>query len=302
MTVPGEFCWPPMGSFAWPPSLGMCADPITGQALGRQPNRDAPLPGKAGSGADCRHPGHPHRHRTRRGEGPHRGRGTGQGRDLPYARRRVRPDLLAVASRCPRPGRWPTGTPRHRSTPAIAAPSRSCSPTPSARCSTRVRAPTAWSKKTSKESWRRPSPTGIRGPGTPSSTTTWWWPTAPARSPTASGGRSIRRGLFKSVVALSELHQGVLSDLLTEGVGVGLGRPDPPPLRAAALRGGRGAPRPSWPNSLSARWPSRSARTLWWSSSPRLEVANRRTPRCSIYAAGPRSRPGRPKNIAAWPR
>ncbi len=33
--------------------------------------------------------------------------------------------------------------------------------------------------------------TGIRGPGIPSSTTTWWWPTAPARSPTAHGERSI---------------------------------------------------------------------------------------------------------------
>ena len=49
------------------------------------------------------------------------------------------------------------------------------------------------------------------------------------------------RGLFKSVVALSELHQGVLSDLLTEGVGVGLGRSGSPPLRAAPFRSDRGA-------------------------------------------------------------
>ena len=49
------------------------------------------------------------------------------------------------------------------------------------------------------------------------------------------------RGLFKSVVALSELHQGVLSDLLTEGVGVGLGRSGAPPLRAAPLRSDRRA-------------------------------------------------------------
>ena len=26
MTVPGEFCWPPMGSFAWPPSPPGLAD------------------------------------------------------------------------------------------------------------------------------------------------------------------------------------------------------------------------------------------------------------------------------------
>ena len=49
----------------------------------------------------------------------------------------------------------------------------------------------------------------------------WWWPTGRSRSPTASGARSIPRGLYKSVVALSEMHQGVLSDLLTEKLGWG---------------------------------------------------------------------------------
>ena len=61
--------------------LGMCADPITGQALGRQPNRTHLSLAQAGSPAGCRHSGHPHRHRTGRGEGPHRGRGTGEGRN-----------------------------------------------------------------------------------------------------------------------------------------------------------------------------------------------------------------------------
>ena len=41
--------------------LGMCADPITGQCARPPAQPYAPLPGKAGSGADCRHPGHPHR-------------------------------------------------------------------------------------------------------------------------------------------------------------------------------------------------------------------------------------------------
>ena len=47
------------------------------------------------------------------------------------------------------------------------------------------------------------------------------------------------RGLFKSLVALSELHQGVLSDLLTDLIGVGLGRAIPAPFRAAPLRSDR---------------------------------------------------------------
>ncbi len=51
--------------------------------------------------------------------------------------------------------------------------------------------------------------------------TTWWCPTGPVRSPTARGGPSTARALFKNVVALSELHQGVLSDLLTQSLGWG---------------------------------------------------------------------------------
>ncbi len=43
------------------------------------------------------------------------------------------------------------------------------------------------------------------------------------------------RGLFKSVVMLSELHQGVLSDLLTEALGWGWEGSGTPPLRPTAL-------------------------------------------------------------------
>ena len=75
---------------------------------------------------------------------------------------------------------------------------------------------------------------------TPSCTTMWWWPTGPDRSRTGCGGHWIAGACSRRVVTLSELHQGVLSDLLTEGAGVGVGRPDPPPLRPAPLRGDRG--------------------------------------------------------------
>ena len=98
------------------------------------------------------------------------------------------PSLPANRSRWHGP--WPTPTPRRRSMPAIATPSRSSSPTPSARSSTRVRGETAWSKRTLRAWWLLPSPTGIRGPATPSSMTMWWWPTGPGRSPMGPGAPS----------------------------------------------------------------------------------------------------------------
>ena len=61
--------------------LGMCADPITGQPLGRQPNRTHLSLAKRVAQRVAAIPAHPHRRRTGRGDGPHRGRGTGQGRD-----------------------------------------------------------------------------------------------------------------------------------------------------------------------------------------------------------------------------
>ena len=101
-----------------------------------------------------------------------------------------------------------------------------------------ARARTAWSKRTSRGWWPRRSPIGIRGPATPSSMTMWWWPTVPAQSRTASGARSTRGGLFKSVVMLGELHQGVLADLLNPGVGVGLGRKISAAFGQGSLGGG----------------------------------------------------------------
>ena len=59
-----------------------------------------------------------------------------------------------------------------------------------------------------------------------------------ARSTSDEGSRTLdSRGLFKYVVVLSELHQDVLSDLLTERLG--WGRAALPPLRPAPLQGER---------------------------------------------------------------
>ena len=92
--------------------LGMCADPITGQPLGRQPNRAHLSLSKRVAERVAAIAGDPHRCRAGRADGPDRGRGTGQGRHLPHAGGRVRPDLLARPSRSRSPGRWPTRRPR----------------------------------------------------------------------------------------------------------------------------------------------------------------------------------------------
>ena len=68
------------------------------------------------------------------------------------------------------------------------------------------------------------------------------------------------RGLFKAVVALSELHHGVLSDYLTERSG-SAGMPGRGSTRS--VPGGRSAvsPRPSWRSSRPVPPRSRSAPT-----------------------------------------
>ncbi len=75
--------------------LGMCADPVTGEALGRPPNRShlslairiatrvEAIPATVTG-------------RTGRADGPDRSRGTGQGRPGPHAGGRLRPHLLPV--------------------------------------------------------------------------------------------------------------------------------------------------------------------------------------------------------------
>ena len=110
------------------------------------------------------------------------------------------------------------------------------------------------------------------------------------------------RGLFKSVVALSELHQGVLSDLLTKELGWGWdgrARRHSEQLRFEVT---------GVPEALMAEFSQRSAaieerKTVSdWSSSSPLMAANRPASRCSTCGAGPRSRPGRPRSTTAWPR
>ena len=170
--------------------LGMCADPISGRPWGiRRSARSSHRPrsgGRTGAiGSPSTSPGGSSRRpvtKPRFGTRP----------ALPDAGGRLRPHLLSQQVGLDGMGLGRPPTPRRRSMPVIAGPSRSCSPTPSARSSTRARGETAWSKRTSRVWWLLPSPTGIRGPATPSSMTMWWWPTGPGRSPTGCGARSTR--------------------------------------------------------------------------------------------------------------
>jgi len=170
--------------------LGMCADPVTGQPLGRQPNRAHLSLSKRwpnGSLASQRPTPRPNGPRREPASKPK----NEQGRRLPHAGGRVRPDLLALQVGLHGLGPGRSGhqgadlrlpSPGHR---------RWSSPTPSARCSTHARAPTR-------------GPRDIEGvvaaafthwdsrAGTPSSTTMWWWLTGRSRSPTEHGARSIR--------------------------------------------------------------------------------------------------------------
>ena len=75
--------------------LGMCADPVTGEPLGRQPNRAHLSLARRVAGRVAAIPATAHR-AERRGDGPDRGRGTGQGGKLAGAGGRVRPDVLPV--------------------------------------------------------------------------------------------------------------------------------------------------------------------------------------------------------------
>ena len=201
--------------------LGMCADPVTGKPLGRQPNRShlslAKRVAERVAAIPATDTDAERAEETARIEAEERAKGG----TFRTPGGRVRPHLLAHPSRCPWPGRWPIGTPRRRSTPAIAGPSRSCS--------------------TYAEREVFHSRSGTNGvvqedvEGVVAAAFTHWDSRAGdpqlhdhvvvanrARSVSDGTWRTLdSRGLFKSVVALSELHQGVLSDLLTEALGWG---------------------------------------------------------------------------------
>ena len=109
------------------------------------------------------------------------------------------------------------------------------------------------------------------------------------------------RGLFKSVVALSELHQGVLSDLLTKELGWGWdgrARRHSEQLRFEVT---------GVPEALMAEFSQRSAAIeerktmLGRRVRPRSMAASRPAWKYSICAAARRWRPGPPRNTAAWP-
>jgi hypothetical protein len=74
----------------------------------------------------------------------------------------------------------------------------------------------------------------------------------PARSPTGAGGRSTAGRSSSPRSALSSMHQGVLSDLLTKRLGVGWEAPRPSSLRACPFRDRR-CPRAPHGRVLTAR-------------------------------------------------
>ena len=220
--------------------LGMCADPITGKALGRQPNRAHLSLAKRVAQRVAAIPAHPHRRRTGRGDGPHRGRGTGQGRHLPYARGRVRPDLLAVevglvGLGAGRPGDQGTDlrlpSPRHRGRAHL----RRARGVPLALGHQR-RGP----RRRRRRRGRRLHPLGFEGRGSP--------------APRPCGGgqprplglrRHVAHARFAGPVQVRRRSlraaPGRAQRPVDRGVGVGLGRSGSPPLRAAPLRSDRGA-------------------------------------------------------------
>ena len=201
--------------------LGMCADPITGKALGRQPNRAHLSLAKRVAERVPAHAGHPRRHRTGRGEGPHRGRGTSQGRD---------------ASVRPVAGFDLTFSPSKSVSTAWALADRD---TKAQIYACHRRAIEVVLTYAEREVFH--SRSGTNGvvqediEGVVAAAFTHWDSRAGdpqlhdhvvvanrARSVSDGMWRTLdSRGLFKSVVALSELHQGVLSDLLTKELGWG---------------------------------------------------------------------------------
>ena len=188
--------------------LGMCADPVTGQRLGRQPNR---APSLAGQAVAERMQAIRHRHAAERARqmDPDRSRRAGSGRTVPGAGGRLRPDLLPVQV-----GLCGLGPGRPGTKAAIYACHR--------------RAIEVVLTYAEREVFHSRSGTGgvvqedIEG--VVAAAFTHWDSRAGdpqlhdhvvvanrARSVSDGVWRTLdSRGLFKNVVALSELHQGVL--------------------------------------------------------------------------------------------
>ena len=86
-----------------------------------------------------------------------------------------------------------------------------------------------------------------------------------SRSRTASGGHSTPAGLYKQIVTLSELHEGVLTDILTEALGVGWDEAEDPKRDAQARD--RRCPRCSDARVLAASSDYGSSERTSWSRS-----------------------------------
>ena len=175
--------------------LGMCADPISGDPWGVRPTARS-SPRRAGGGTSSGHGPSRQRPPNESSRGPGRGRGTSSrdeyrtpvaGFDLTFSPTKsvsvawalADEDTKAVIYDC------------HRR--AI----ESSSPTPSARSSTRVRARTAWSKRTSRAWWPPRSPTSTRRAGDPQLHDHVVVANR-ARSVSDGGGEHSTRGLFKA--------------------------------------------------------------------------------------------------------
>ena len=281
--------------------LGMCADPITGKALGRQPNRAQRSLAERMAERVAAMPSDAQRRRTSAPGGPHRGRGAVPpwcasahpvaGFDLTFSP----PKSVSVA--------WALADPDTKEQIY--------------RCHRRaIDVVLAYAER---EVFH--SRSGTHGvvqediDGVVATAFTHFDSRAGdpqlhdhvvvanrARSTSDGVWRTLdSRGLFKSLVALSELHQGVLSDLLTESLGWGWdGRArrhsDRPRFEVAGV-----------PEALLAEFSQRvvghrgaQGRPHRPASSPPGGVS--RPPwRSSICGVGPPSRPGRPRSTTAWP-
>ena len=219
--------------------LGMCADPVTGKALGRPPNRShLSLATRVAERVAAIGPSR-QRGGASRAESPERGRGTSSRRESPRPRGRVRPHVLAQSKSVSTA--WALAD---RETKALIYD-----------CHRRaIDVVLTYAEREVFHS--RSGKGGVVQEdveGVVATAFTHWDSRAGdpqlhdhvvvanrARSVSDGVWRTLdSRGLFKNVVVLSELHQGVLADLLTEAFGMGLGRPGPPPLRPTPLRGDR---------------------------------------------------------------
>lgn len=166
--------------------LGMCADPLTGSPLGRQPNRShLPLAKRIAQRVEAIPTTGTETERAElmtRIEAEERAKSVTQrapvaGFDLTFSPSKSVSMVWALADAETKAAIYAC---HHRAIDVVLAYA-------GARCSARARAPTASSKRTSVAWWPRRSPIGTLEPAPPSSTTTWWWRIVPGRPRMGAG-------------------------------------------------------------------------------------------------------------------